>query len=372
MQYKNVRLSKFEIALFDMRRLFEQYGYRQYKVSKFEEYDLYARNKAFLVSDSVLTFTDTTGHLMALKPDVTLSIVKNTVSDKGLSKLYYSENVYRTAKGSQGFKEIMQTGLECIGEVDLYSTAEVLMLAAKSLETVSKDYVLDISHMGFISALVSDKVPQEYTEELLSLIAQKNSAQVENLISQWEIGEPAKKAILTLTSLYLPLDKALEVIKPLIINEGMQAAFDELKSIEALMKRQKIKNLFLDFSVINDMRYYNGIIFSGYIKGISDKVLSGGRYDNLLKRMKKGAGAIGFAFYLDTLERLADTSADNAVDVAVLYDATVSAERVIDEIEAALSKGKNATAIKADSLESIDESLNLAHEVVDLRGAKNE
>lgn len=362
MQYKNIRLSKFESALFDMRMLFEQYGYSQYKVSKFEEYDLYAKNKAFLVSDNVLTFTDTTGHLMALKPDVTLSIVKNTVSSKGIEKLYYSENVYRTAQGSQGFKEIMQTGLECVGEVDLYSTAEVLMLAAKSLKAVSDDYILDISHMGFISSLISENIPHEYTKELLELISQKNAPQVESLLNDIEANDDVKKAILALTSLYMPLSSALDALSPLILNDGMQEAFDELKDIDAIMKHYGICNLNLDFSVINDMRYYNGIIFSGYINGISDKVLSGGRYDNLLKRMKKDAGAIGFAFYLDTLEQLVNTSADVRVDVAVVYDENVPASKVIEAMENAVNNGKTAKAVKADGTET--EAL----EIIDLRG----
>lgn len=359
MQYKNVKLSKFESALFDMRMLFEQYGYSQYKVSKFEEYDLYAKNKAFLVSDNVLTFTDTTGHLMALKPDVTLSIVKNTVSGKGLSKLYYSENVYRTNQGSQGFKEIMQTGLECVGEVDLYSTAEVLMLAAKSLKAVSDEYILDISHMGFISALINDNVPAEYIKELLELFSQKNSAQAESLLADAGIEENVKNAILTLTSLYMPLGEALVHIEPLILNDNMQSAFDELKALNDLMKVYSVENLYLDFSVINDMRYYNGIIFSGYIKGISDKVLSGGRYDNLLKRMKKEAGAIGFAFYLDTLEQLVNTSADTQVDVLIIYDNKTSPEKVINAMEKAVSDGKTAKASKSEDVS--------AKEIVDLR-----
>ena len=62
---------------FRLRSLYSGYGYSRYKMSKFEEYDLYSRNKDFLFSDSVITFTDTNGRLMALKPDVTLSIVKN-------------------------------------------------------------------------------------------------------------------------------------------------------------------------------------------------------------------------------------------------------------------------------------------------------
>ena len=67
-----------EKAIFNLRSLYRRYGYSPFKMSKFEEYDLYVRNKDFLVSDRVITFNDTNGKLMALKPYVTLSIIKNS------------------------------------------------------------------------------------------------------------------------------------------------------------------------------------------------------------------------------------------------------------------------------------------------------
>ena len=60
-----------------LRELYRRFGYIQFKMRKFEEYDLYMRNKSFLTDDHILTFTDTDGKLMALKPDITLSVVKN-------------------------------------------------------------------------------------------------------------------------------------------------------------------------------------------------------------------------------------------------------------------------------------------------------
>ena len=78
-----------EKAIFSLRELYGKYGYSQFKMSKFEEYDLYVRNKNFLVSDNIITFTDTDGKLMALKPDVTLSIIKNSKdTEKAVQKLY--------------------------------------------------------------------------------------------------------------------------------------------------------------------------------------------------------------------------------------------------------------------------------------------
>ena len=86
-----------ERAALALRLLYAKQGYVHYKMSKFEEYELYVRNKDFLVSDSVLTFTDTDGRLRALKPDVTLSIVKNGRDTDEKMKVYYDEQVYRAA-----------------------------------------------------------------------------------------------------------------------------------------------------------------------------------------------------------------------------------------------------------------------------------
>ena len=60
----------------------------------------------------------------------------------------------------------------------------------------------------------------------------------------------------------------------------------------------------IDFSILGDMRYYNAVAFQGYVRGVPSSVLSGGCYDRLLHRMGKPGRAIGFACYLDKLERL--------------------------------------------------------------------
>ena len=89
-----------ERAVFTLRSLYQSYGYAHYKMSKFEEYELYAKNKNFLISENIITFTGAGGKLMALKPDVTLSIVKNSKDTAGVKKVYYNENVYRMSKDS--------------------------------------------------------------------------------------------------------------------------------------------------------------------------------------------------------------------------------------------------------------------------------
>ena len=143
-----------EKAVFLLRSLYRSFGYLPYKMSKFEEYDLYMRHKEFLKSDRIITFNDADGKLMALKPDVTLSIVKNGENQPGgKQKVCYNENVYRVSPSTHQFREILQTGLECIGDVDLYDLYEVLELAVKSLAMLSEDFILSVSHVGILTGL---------------------------------------------------------------------------------------------------------------------------------------------------------------------------------------------------------------------------
>ena len=171
-------LRREEQTMYRLRGLYERYGYRRFKMSKFEEYDLYIRNKDFLVSDRMITFTDARGVLMALKPDVTLSIIKNTrEEDAGPRKVYYNETVYRSGKGDEGFQEILQTGLECIGELDLYHIYEVVALAVESLAAISPDYVLDVSHVGLVSGFMEAAGVEEADyPEVMAAVRSKNLA----------------------------------------------------------------------------------------------------------------------------------------------------------------------------------------------------
>ena len=68
----------------------------------------------------------------------------------------------------------------------------------------------------------------------------------------------------------------------------------------------------LDLSLANDMDYYNGLVLQGYLTGLPRAVLKGGRYDPLAAQFRPGARAVGFALYLDELDRLAEPSPEKA------------------------------------------------------------
>ncbi len=326
-------IKKDEQAIFALRSLYRRFGYVRYKMSRFEEYDLYVRNKDFLVSDEVITFTDHTGRLLALKPDVTLSIIKNTVDQPcAVQKVYYDENVYRVAKGTHSFKEIMQAGLECIGDLGEYEIAEVVLLAAKSLQLIGEEYVLDLSHMGLISAILEESGLSEEEQGLaLSFIHQKSAHGLESLNLS---AEKLCKLNALIDCCGAPAE-ALETLRPLLKSEAELAAFGEFSRLCAILAQDR--NVRVDFSVGNDMKYYSGVVFKGYIEGIPASVLSGGQYDKLLQKLGRKSGAIGFAVYLDLLEQREDGEYD--VDTVLLHDADADPAALIEAAQALSEEG---------------------------------
>ena len=323
-----------------LNQLYEGYGYRKFRMSKFEDYDLYAQNKDFLKRGHIITFTDVDGSLKALKPDITLSIIKNNSGDS--EKVYYNENVYREMGGA--FKEILQVGVESVGQIDPYAEAEVIALAAKSLEILSEDYVLDLSDVSFIRCLLGGmNLSQGDQEQALALIAQKNAPGIQAMADRGILSAQDAQAIQELMGIYAPLKEGIaqagrlardnqswEILRQLSVTASM---------LEAFGLNGRIR---LDFSLVNSMDYYNGVIFQGFLPNIPFPALSGGRYDNLPRKMGKQVGAIGFALYMGRLEQYFSQERQYDADLLLTYGPDADLAKLAAFAEQIRSKGCTA------------------------------
>ena len=314
----DLSLSFQEKVIFGLRGLYRSYGYTQYKMSKFEEYDLYAKNKDFLISDSVITFTDTNGKLMALKPDVTLSIIKNMKDrSEGVQKLFYNENVYRISKGNQSYQEIMQVGLECMGDIGAEEITQVLTLAAKSLQSISDTCVLNITNLDLLTQVLDSlKGTDVNGADVIQCVGEKSEDGLKKLNLPEEIRS-------VLTSLIGAFGPAKEVLPKLIRELGDRWDVSSLKQLEQILlavEEETVQDMLrVDFSVVSDINYYNGIAFKGFVDGVPSAVLSGGQYDKLMKKMNHSSSAIGFAVYLDMLDMASEApiEKDNVLNIAL-------------------------------------------------------
>lgn len=340
-----------ERITYALRTLYHASGYAPFKMSRFEEYDMYVRNRNFVGSGNIVSFTDPGGRLLALKPDVTLSIIKNYKEAEGaVSKVYYNENVYRPDKTTHEIKEIMQSGIECLGEITEIDECEVVSLAIKSLETLSENYILDISSVGVVKGLLEAAGVDENVEQsIIRLLGDKNSFALRSLCEENSVGSAICDIAVSLCELSGKATETIGKLEKLCINREMMEAASELKNlIENLSACNMADNLYIDFSIIGDTKYYNGIVFRGYVDKLPKSVLAGGRYDNLLKNMGKCGGAIGFAVYSDMLERIDDSLKEYDTDVLLIYgDAGyVDIKKAADTLK---SQGKSVNIQKCDS-----------------------
>ena len=158
-------------------------------------------------------------------------------------------------------------------------------------------------------------------------------------------------------------DEKIEILKTLITTSGNPekvlpqlkaqlsgtidtSCIDELSEILDSLN-DDIKNMVrIDFSVVSDTHYYNTIVFKGFINGVPSSVLSGGQYDKLMQKMKRKSGAIGFAIYLDMLERLDDSYNEYDVDYVLTYSDNDNVKDINNAVSKLTEKGYSVLACK--------------------------
>jgi ATP phosphoribosyltransferase regulatory subunit len=201
-----------------------------------------------------------------------------------------------------------------MGEVDGACIAEVLKLAAESLKLCSPRFVLEISHLGILNAFVDAIAPDgAVKEEILRCAGQKNLHGISRICRDHGLAEGADYALKELLSLYGTPRTVMPKIRALAAEYGADDMAARLGQAVAGFAGTELENrIQIDFSATGDLKYYNGIAFKGFIDGIPGSVLSGGQYDALMKKMGRKDRAIGFAVFLDMLERLTEEDDNRA------------------------------------------------------------
>ena len=305
MEFSLDSLQPKERASFALRALYEAAGCRKYHMGRFEEYGLYQENRSFLSSEQVITFTDLDGRLLALKPDVTLSIAKTAQPAPGETlRYYYHENVYRPSAESHTFQEISQMGLEMLGAVGEAQVQQAVRLAAQSLAQLGAAWVLEVSHMGYLFGLFdAPGVPENASPGLLEKLREKNAHELRRAAQAAGLDAARAAALTGLLELSGSCEETLAKAESACRNDRMRAAAAELRALAKTLEASGGAVRF-DLSLAGEMEYYNGLVFQGYLQGLPRPLLKGGRYDLLMQKFTPGAGAIGFAVYLDELDRL--------------------------------------------------------------------
>jgi len=348
-------MSKKDLVLLNIRKMYDSYGYKKISLPSFEEYDLYNENKDF-IDRNVLTVMSPNGKLLALRPDITLSVAKKVSKDQSLkySKIYYQENTYNLTK-YVGYEDDEQLGIELIGKESTFLDFEIINLAVKSLDIINKKSMIVLSHAGFISSVFENfDLEYEIKEQILDCINRKNSHDIQKILKKNEhISENVKKLIYKIPELSGNLENIEKELLKYEINVNTKKILSELKQLNSLlMKFYKKSKIIFDFSVVKNLNYYNGIILQGYIEGFPNVILTGGRYDKLFEKFGVDTGAVGFAILTDGLKGYYKDTDKKDFEILIAYDNS-DFEKLVEIVNDFQKKGLR---VRTENIENLGES----------------
>ena len=167
-----------------------------------------------------------------------------------------------------------------------------------------------ITDEGYLLSLSAETIVKHHIragmileEELLEKLRQKNAHELRAAALAAGLDEDAADTLCRVLTLCGGYADTLPRAEALCRNDAMRAAVAELQGLAGPLE-QAGGAIRLDLTLAGEMEYYNGLVFQGYLKALPRPLLKGGRYDLLMQKFTPGAGAIGFAVYLDELDRL--------------------------------------------------------------------
>ena len=109
----------------------------------------------------------------------------------------------------------------------------------------------------------------------------------------------AAQALLKLPRLFGG-SEVFEKAYELFDENGARESLDYLKGIYEYLQTLGLGDkVIIDLGLVNLAEYYTDLIFRGYFRGIGEQVLSGGRYDTLIKEFGEDHCSVGFCINVD-------------------------------------------------------------------------
>ena len=339
-----------------IERVFSNHQSHQVITPALEYYDLFSTELGSIDAASMFKTTDNTGNIVVVRPDSTLPIARMVTTrlqnEVFPVRLYYNQAVYRNNPSLTGrANEIMQLGIELIGSTGKRADLEVITTAVESMQAVSDDFRLEIGHSMLFNALADElEAPVETKDIIKTYIENKNYSALNDILDRLPKSETAT-AIRRLPSLFGG-EEVFEKAEKIIKSEKALEALDYLKSLYKSPLRLDLGDkLSLDLGLVQRNEYYSGMVFSGYILGYGDAILSGGRYDKIFDNFDCAMGAAGFAININHIaERAKYTSKKNIPEVLVFAKTD---EDIMDAIEYTSKLVKQG--VKAQSSDLSDE-----------------
>ena len=306
--------------------LFQRRGYSELTTPNVEYYDIIPAAGHPLSQEAMMKCVERTGKLLVMRPDNTVAIGR--VAATKLStlplplRLYYNQTVFRSDDINTGARtEIDQCGVELIGAQGLRADLEILSMAMDALEACGvRDYHIEIGHVGYFSALLTALGAGEELQNLLrSCVEKKDFVAYRAALKGYE-AQPAGKALWQLPRLFGG-PEVLETAKSLCGEPEAMKAIDYLEEIYGVLDQAGLSDhVQFDLGLIQNIEYYTGMIFRGFVPGAGSNVISGGRYDRLIGQFGKEIPATGFGLDVEAVAGCLEKAVHQGPDTLIWYE----------------------------------------------------
>lgn len=335
-----------------------KWGYEEIQTPTIEYYKTYHVGFDDLKEEQMYKFFDNQGRILALRADMTIPIARLVATKfKDVTsplRLRYCADVFKVHEAFAGNRnEIRDLGIECIGVNKVEGDLEILCVAMEALDVIKdQKLTLEIGDVNFFrSACEVLSLSQDNVEALAYLIDNKRLPELNEYLEELALDEQYKqffKQIVWWNGSVDILDEALNYT----FDDTLVASITYLKELyEKLKQLGYEERITFDLGKIGKLNYYTGIIFDAFVEGVGLRVMSGGRYDTLIKKYGKDLPAVGFSIKLDQLMN-AYTYQDSSEKIVIEY----GEGNLLEALQLRKSMASNAVVVvsKNDRIQGVE------------------
>ena len=257
-----------------------------------------------LDENTLLLKTNKKTEKLGIRNDITPQIIRIASSrlakkERPLKLCYYGEVVRKNGSILRPERQFQQVGAEIIGSESYKADIEIINLAYETLKIIGvKNIVIEISAPFFLDSLLKNVDDKNIKKKLKKFIQLKDLNNCLKILNN-------KNLIKHFKNLYDCRGKIKNkktIIEQLSYSIGFEKEVKRLIKISNSIKVSKNDSLNIDlFEIEQNKKYYKGIKFTFFAKGIRGEIAGGGRYN--LRYENNFETAIGYTCYMDTILR---------------------------------------------------------------------
>lgn len=265
----------------NIRHISESYGYQEYEGPLLESIELYAaKSGEELVKEQSFVFSDRSGDLITLRPELTPTLVRMVAQRQ--QELYYPLRwwsfgpFWRYERPQKGRgREFFQWNIDLIGVDSPEADAEMAAIMAsffKKVGLTSDEVIILINNRRLMDQQLADlDLPADKRPQIYRLIDKRDKLSPKD----WE------NYAIELGVNSSQIDGLNSLLENMDLWEQSDELIDFFKAVDALGVKDYVQYA---PHIIRGLDYYTGTVFEAQAQkeGLRRAVLGGGRYDNLM------------------------------------------------------------------------------------------